>query len=173
MFFSKNTVWRATTKRQQLLFLILSCLGAMVHSAYAGSVYQCKQADGRVAFQQTPCAPSDVQQQVGTTSTTAPTAKASETSERQPRTQTMTIRSPVSPVCAQTGRALFRPDLPLTQTPPPKNIKHSCKVKLPHEFNENELCIDACYLGWYGEFSKKTGPISAPPSSAPQTGATR
>lgn len=174
MILNKKGRWRASRARYQLSFLIVMTANALLPSAQAGSIYQCKQADGRVAFQQIPCAHSDAQAQVGKTSATTPTAPSRESpapSSASPAT--ITLRSPVSPICAQTGRELFNPALTLAQTPPPKNISHSCKVKLPRELNQNELCIDACYLVWYDEFKKKFGPISGPAQSSPQTGAAR
>ena len=72
MFFSKNTVLRFPTKRQQLSFLIMLAAGCMVHTAQAATIYQCKQADGRVAFQEMPCAATATQAEVGKTTHAAP-----------------------------------------------------------------------------------------------------
>ena len=53
-----------STKSYKLLFLMSLASASMLHSAQAASIYQCKQPNGQVAFQQAPCAHGDAQTQI-------------------------------------------------------------------------------------------------------------
>ena len=156
MFFSKNKRWRSPNVRQQLSFLIVAIAAWGTHNAQAATIYQCKQADGRVAFQEMPCATTATQAEVGKTTHAAP--------PRAPKTQATAV-APTAPaaastaepttakrdpnVCVTAGREVYS----VIKQSHPQAAMQACKKHL-EMFANNMACLQTCVETWIGEYKK-------------------
>ncbi|WP_395023753.1 DUF4124 domain-containing protein [Comamonas odontotermitis] len=115
-------------------------------SAHAGSIYQCKQSDGKVAFQETPCAASATQTQINQhqrPDAAAPNAKPG----AQPAAATK--EEPAANLCVQAGRAVHAR---LQQTHPQAAF-NACRKELA-ELATNMECVQACMDAWVAAYKK-------------------
>ena len=131
------------------LFFIIVAAGASLHSAHATTIYKCKQADGKVAFQEMPCALSDAQSVVSQPIRTA-APKATPVSTPEPSDTEVTEYV----ACRQTGIKVFDPTRP-QGLQHPQAAFNLCKKTLPSPMNQNGICLDACVQAWVGEYKKK------------------
>ena len=145
MFSSENKAWRASIKRKQLSFLILIAAGGIAHTAQAATIYQCKRADGRVAFQEMPCAATASQAEVGKTppATAAAAAPAADT----PAPASSAKRDPN--VCVTVGREVYS----TIKQSHPQAAMQACKKQL-EMFANNMACLQTCVETWIGEYKK-------------------
>ena len=151
MFLSKNKAWRASIKRRQLSFLILLAVGCMAHTAQAATIYQCKQADGKVTFQQVVCAQTETQAEVGKTTHAAP-PRAAKPAAAEPAAASMAAtpaakRDPN--ICVSVGREVYS----AIQQSHPQAAMQACKKHL-EMFANNTACLQTCVETWIGEYKK-------------------
>lgn len=148
-FLNNNGHWRKIAKRLQLWFLMAAAISTAWHSATAATIYKCKQAGGKVAFQEVPCVPSDAQSLVSQTIRVAP-----------PKTTPVSAPDSSDPeaaenlACSETGIKVFDPTRPQNLQHPQAALNH-CKKNLPSPMNGNGLCLNACVQAWVGEYQKK------------------
>ena len=156
MFLSKNKAWRAPSTRKQLSFLILIAAGCIAHTTQAATIYQCKQADGRVAFQEMPCAATASQAEVGKTTHAAPprapktppaSAAAGAPAADTPAPASAAKRDPN--VCVTVGREVYS----TIKQSHPQAAMQACKKQL-EMFANNMACLQTCVETWIGEYKK-------------------
>ena len=153
---SKTRRWRTPSARQQLSFLILAAAAWGAQTAQAATIYQCKQADGRVAFQEMPCAASASQAEVGKTTHTAPprapktppaSAAAAPAAADTPAPASAAKRDPN--VCVTVGREVYS----TIKQSHPQAAMQACKKHL-EMFANNMACLQTCVETWVGEYKK-------------------
>ena len=154
MFFSKNTVLRFPTKRQQLSFLIMLAAGCMVHTAQAATIYQCKQADGRVAFQEMPCAATATQAEVGKTTHAAPPPAAKAKASVAAPSSAAAAAATGYDACSQAGTQLFDPSREQSLQHPQAAL-NGCRKAVPAAMSSDNQCLQTCLQSWVGEYQKK------------------
>jgi hypothetical protein len=148
LFLINSRQWQMLAKRMQLPFLITVAFSIPLHSTYAAAIYKCKQADGMVSFQETPCTPSDTQSIVKTIRTDTP--KAASVSPAEPSVQAGSEYT----ICRQTGINIFDPSRS-QELQHPQSAFILCKRTLPSPMNENSVCVNSCVQAWVGEYEKK------------------
>lgn len=155
MHLNKNHCFGALGKRLQLSFLIFIASGSAWHGAHAAPIYQCKQAGGKVAFQEMPCAQGDAQAEVGTAVRAAPrpAAKARQTTSANVPESSDPATAEYA-ACRTAGVNAFDPSLS-QDLQHPQAAFNRCKKALPAPMNRNGLCLDACVQSWVGEYKKK------------------
>ena len=161
MHLTKNSHYRTSIKHSSLSFLIAPVLACCASAAAAGTIYQCKQANGKVAFQEVPCAQADTQAEVGKTTHAAPARAAkSPAPAADAKARPASAAEPVDPAnaelasCRTAGVQLFDPALE-QHLQHPQAAFNGCKKALPAPLKRNGLCLDACVQGWAGEYTKR------------------
>ena len=156
MVSSKTRHWRTPSARQQLSFLILLAAAWGTHSAQAATIYQCKQADGRVAFQEMPCAATATQAEVGKTTHAAPprapkapTAAAPAAPTAAATTEPATAAKRDPNVCVTVGREVYS----IIKQSHPQAAMQACKKHL-EMFANNMACLQTCVETWITEYKK-------------------
>lgn len=127
-----------------VLLLVLS-------SAQAGTIYKCTQADGRVAFQEAPCARSDKQAEVGALRR-AGEAKAA---AAKPASEEAKSASQPQDACTQAGEAVFAS---LGHTHP-----HAAMLACQRELKGTDAasdgqCLQQCLNTWVEQYKKTPNP---------------
>ena len=135
-------------KRHTLSFLMILASSSALASAHAGSIYQCKQSDGKVAFQETPCAASATQTQVNQHQRPDAAPKATKPST-PPQPATASKVEPTANLCVQAGRAVHAR---LQQTHPQAAF-NACRKELA-ELATNMECVQACMDAWVAAYKK-------------------
>lgn len=161
MHLTKNGQYRTSIKHSLLSFLIIPLLACGASAAAAGTIYQCKQANGKVAFQEVPCAQADTQAEVGKTIHAAPArATKSPAPAADSKTKPASMAEQEEPAdakyaaCRPAGVQLFDPALE-QHLQHPQAAFNGCKKALPAPLKRNGLCLDACVQGWAGEYTKR------------------
>ncbi len=138
--------------------LLLGSAALAMHSTQAATIYQCKQASGKVAFQEMPCAHTDTQAEVGKTTHAAPPPahKAKPATKPEPASAAAPASSAdyADDVCRQTGVKVFDTNLPQHLQHPQAGFQ-ACKKTVPDAMKRNGACLDACVQAWMGEYKKK------------------
>ena len=136
-------------KRHTLSFLMILASSSALASAHAGSIYQCKQSDGKVAFQETPCAASATQTQINQHQRPDAAAPKAAKPGTQPAVATATKEEPAANLCVQAGRAVHAQ---LQQTHPQAAF-NACRKELA-ELATNMECVQACMDAWVAAYKK-------------------
>ena len=136
-------------KRHTLSFLMILASSAALASAHAGSIYQCKQSDGKVAFQETPCAASATQTQINQHHRPDAAAPKAAQPGAQPAAATATKEEPAANLCVQAGRTVYAR---LQQTHPQAAFT-ACKKELA-ELATHMECMQACMDTWVAAYKK-------------------
>lgn len=133
----------------KLLFLISFISTPLLHSAQAASIYQCRQPNGQMAFQQTPCAPSDAQTQIRQTPNTLTTAPQPQRIAPTPtKTETAIPGSSDRQTCNDAGVTVLERKLNH-----PQAVYQACKKELPGRQND-QACMEACVHTWLRGYEK-------------------
>ena len=144
-------------KRSKLLFLMSLAGASMLYGAqsHSATIYQCKQPNGQVAFQQVPCAHSDAQTQLRQAPST-PSAQPSAPSrpavkEAAPAPSKAEINVPGSSdrqSCNDAGVAVLARKLNH-----PQAVYQACKKELPSR-QTDQACMEACIHTWLRGYEK-------------------
>ena len=144
-------------KRGKLLFLMSLAAASVLLStqSHSATIYQCKQPNGQVAFQQVPCAHSDAQTQLRQ----APSAPAAQPStpakpaakEAAPAPGKAEINIPGGSdrqACNDAGMAVLERKLNH-----PQAVYQACKKELPSR-QTDQACMEACIHTWLRGYEK-------------------
>ena len=144
-----------STKSHKLLFLMSLASVSMLHSAQAASIYQCKQPNGQVAFQQVPCAHGDAQTQIRQAPSTAaappstPPQPAAKTAAPAPGKADISMTgSSDRQACNDAGVAVLERKLSH-----PQAVYQACKKELPGR-QTDQACMEACLQTWLRGYEK-------------------
>lgn len=134
---------------RQIAFLSIIANIATLPSVHAATIYKCKQANGKLAYQEIPCVTSDVQTVVKQTTRIVPSKSVSvstpASSDPEKTEET---------VCRQTGVKIFDPTRE-QQLQHPHSAFILCQKILPSPMNKEGICLNTCIQGWVGEYKKK------------------
>ena len=155
MHLTKSSRYRTSIKHSLLSFLIAPMLACSASAAAAATIYQCKQPNGQVAFQQVPCAHSDAQTQLRQAPST-PSAQPSAPSrpavkEAAPAPSKAEINVPGSSdrqSCNDAGVAVLARKLNH-----PQAVYQACKKELPSR-QTDQACMEACIHTWLRGYEK-------------------
>ena len=159
MILNKKGRWRSYRARQQLSFLMILASSALLPSVQAGSIYQCKQADGRVAFQEIPCAHSDAQKQISQSqrpSPATPAAGAAAKSDKAaPADTPAPTKASIEPAGATGLQACNDAGVAIAQRTlgHPQAAYQACQKELPAR-KRDQACMEACIHAWLRGYSK-------------------
>ena len=121
----------------------LSMLGAQ-----AATIYQCKQADGKVTFQQVACAHTEAQAEVGKTTHAAPRPVAKPAAAVPAAANTSAAQRDPN-ICVSVGREVYS----AIRQSHPQAAMQACKKHL-EMFASNMACLQTCVETWVGEYKK-------------------
>ncbi|MDR2300130.1 MAG: DUF4124 domain-containing protein [Comamonas sp.] len=144
-----------STKSYKLLFLMSLVGASMLHSAQATNIYQCKQPNGQVAFQQVPCAHSDAQTQIRQTPntsaappTTTPQPAAKTAAPAPGKAEISMAGTSDRQACNDAGVAVLERKLSH-----PQAVYQACKKELPGR-QTDQACMEACLQTWLRGYEK-------------------
>ncbi|MFE1570306.1 DUF4124 domain-containing protein [Comamonas odontotermitis] len=123
--------------------------GSALASAHAGAIYQYKQSDGKVAFQETPCATSATQTQINQHQRPDAATKATRPGT-PPQPAAASRAEPAANLCVQAGRAVHAR---LQQTHPQAAF-NACRKELA-ELATNMECVQACMDTWVAVYKER------------------
>lgn len=139
-------------KGTTLLFLMSLVSASLLPSAQAASIYQCKQPNGQVAFQQVPCAPSDAQTQIrqspAAPSSTPVQPAAKVTAPTPAKAEIGMPGSSDRQACNDAGVAVLERKLNH-----PQAVYQACKKELPGR-QSDQACMEACIHTWLRGYEK-------------------
>lgn len=145
----RNRLKQSTYNLLPWAFLIAVATDGALQNANATTIYKCKQAGGKVTFQESPCASSDSQSGVIQTRSATP-PKSAPASALEPTNSDASEYS----VCSRAGIKVFDSTVPQSLQHPQAAL-NLCKKTLPSPTNENAICLNACVQAWVGEYQKK------------------
>jgi hypothetical protein len=131
-----------------------------IPSVHAGAIFKCTQADGRVAFQETPCARSDKQAEVGAIQHAgAPAAAPAKSVADKPK-----AAPAVQNVCTQAGKTVFAR---FGRTQP-----HAAWLACQRELKDSQAseppgsqCQEQCVDSWVEQYKSSLSHGNTLPSS--------
>lgn len=140
------------SKGSKLFFLMSLISTFLLNSAQATSIYQCKQPNGQIAFQQVPCVASDAQTQIRqppSTPTAPPPQRAAAVSAPTPSKAEIVIPgSSDRQTCNDAGVAVLERKLNH-----PQAAYQACKKELSSRQND-QACMEACVHTWLRGYEK-------------------
>ena len=119
-----------------------------MQNIHAASVYQCKDAGGKVSFQEIPCTSSENQSILKQAGPAKPSRKEEAGAEKQSDSDISEYAA-----CRQMGSKLFDASLPREQQHP-QGAYNMCKKNLAPPMNRNSTCLDNCVWEWVVEYKK-------------------
>lgn len=147
-FVKKINGWKKMSSPWQLPLLMVVAMGITWSNAQASTIYQCKQADGKIVFQEIPCATSAVQSVI-TPAIRAVSPKTAPASTPQASLPQETGDA----VCRQTGVSVFDPSRP-QGLQHPQAAFNLCKKTLAAPMNRDGVCLETCVQAWVEEYKK-------------------